>query len=87
MDTALYKHIISLWEKYFPGVNLPIGYFYTDQVREEELKDSVTQDRCLIGNLKRVQDGYSFVEEGFLITHSWDLVRKRMPEKRDALAG
>ena len=48
-------------EKYFAGADLPIAYFYTDQVREEDLKETVNLDRCLIGNLKRVQEGYSFV--------------------------
>jgi hypothetical protein len=58
MDTAFF---IMRWEKYFAGADLPICYFYTDQVREDDLKETVNSDRCLIGNLKRVQEGYSFV--------------------------
>jgi hypothetical protein len=61
MDTAFSHHFINLWSKYFAGADLPIGYFYTDQVCEDDLKETVNLDRCLIGNLKRVRDGYSFV--------------------------
>ena len=58
MDTAFF---ITRWEKYFGDAYLPICYFYTDQVREDDLKETVNLDRCLIGNLKRVQEGYPFV--------------------------
>lgn len=61
MDTAFSQRFIPRWEKYFGGADLPICYFYTDQVREEDLKETVNLDRCLIANLKRVQDGYPFV--------------------------
>jgi uncharacterized protein (DUF169 family) len=63
MDTAFSNHFITLWRTYFAGADLPIYYFYTNQVREEDLKASLNQERCLIGNLKRVQDGYPFVYE------------------------
>ena len=61
MDTAFSEQFISLWNKFFPGVGLPVTFFYTGQVLDEDLKETVNLDRCLIGNLKRVQDGYSFV--------------------------
>jgi hypothetical protein len=61
MDTAFSDFFITRWNKYFAGADLPICYFYTNQVREEDLNETVNLDRCLIGNLKRVQDGVSFV--------------------------
>ena len=61
MDIAFSDFFITRWQKYFAGADLPICYFYTDQVREEDLKETINLDRCLIGNLKRVQDGVSFV--------------------------
>lgn len=61
MDTAFSQLFISRWSKYFAGADLPIAYFYTDQVGEQDLKETFNLDRCLIGNLKRVQEGYSFV--------------------------
>jgi hypothetical protein len=61
MNATISELFIPRWKKYFAGADLPIGYFYTDQVQEEDLKETINLDRCLIGNLKRVQDGYSFV--------------------------
>ena len=61
MDSTFIPSFITLWKKYFANADLPIGYYYTDQVREEYLKETVNQDRCLIGNLARVQEGYAFV--------------------------
>ena len=61
MDTAFSHHFINLWSNYFAGADLPICYFYTDQVCEDDLKETVNLDRCLIGNLERVRDGYSYV--------------------------
>ena len=61
MDTQFSKHFISQWNKYFPGAQLPIAYYYTDQPRPEDTKASQTVDRCLIGNLKRVRQGFPFV--------------------------
>jgi uncharacterized protein (DUF169 family) len=61
MNAAFSQLFILRWKEYFAGADLPICYFYTDQVREEDLKETANLERCLIGNLKRVQDGYSFV--------------------------
>ena len=61
MEVNFTERFINLWNKHFPGADLPIAFFYTDQAREEDLKETVNLDRCLIGNLKRVQGGYSFV--------------------------
>ena len=61
MNTEFLDIFITRWQKYFPGANLPICYFYTNEVREEDLKETEIVDRCLIGNLNRVQDGFPFV--------------------------
>jgi hypothetical protein len=61
MKSAISELFIPLWEKYFPGAGLPIGYFYTDQALEADRNETVNLDRCLIGNLKRVLEGYAFV--------------------------
>lgn len=63
MDSPSLPRFINLWKKYFASAALPICYFYTDQVWEEDLKETDNLDRCLIGNLKRVRDGYPFVYE------------------------
>jgi hypothetical protein len=61
MDTQFKAHFIEQWNKYFKGTELPITYFYTDQANPADLSTSQTVNRCLIGNLKRVRQGYSFV--------------------------
>jgi uncharacterized protein (DUF169 family) len=61
MNQNFLEFFISRWKEYFPGADLPMCFFYADRVREEDLKETVNVDRCLIGNLKRVQEGYPFV--------------------------
>jgi len=55
------EYFIPRWEKYFRGAGLPVGYYYIDHPLEQDLKESANTDRCLIGNLNRVQSGSSFV--------------------------
>jgi hypothetical protein len=61
MDTQLVEHFTHQWSKYFGPAELPIVYFYTDQVNKEDSGASGVLDRCLIGNLTRVRQGFTFV--------------------------
>ncbi len=61
MDGRLRDAFMGKWENYFPKIGLPIGYYYTDEVLEEDRKDSKNETRCLIGNLAQVRDGGTFV--------------------------
>lgn len=61
MDIEFSQHFIAQWSKYFTGAELPITYFYTDEPDVGDLSASQTVDRCLIGNLKRVRQGFPFV--------------------------
>jgi hypothetical protein len=61
MDAQFAEFFISRWTKYFADAELPICYYYTDQVRAEDMRETVHEHRCLIGNLNRVRDGFSFV--------------------------
>jgi hypothetical protein len=61
MKATFSDFFITRSQKYFPGADLPICYFFADQVREEDLQQTVNLERCLIGNLGRVQEGYTFV--------------------------
>ncbi|HCF96096.1 MAG TPA: hypothetical protein DEW46_13640 [Verrucomicrobia bacterium] len=61
MDLSLKQKFEERWAKYFPNAALPIGAFYTDKEPVDLLADSEVVDRCLIGNLARVQDGHAFV--------------------------
>ncbi|MCU7494604.1 MAG: DUF169 domain-containing protein [Ignavibacteria bacterium] len=61
MDFELKNHFIKQWEKYFPNAELPVLFYYTDEVKEEDLKNSRSESRCLIGNLMRVRHGETFI--------------------------
>jgi len=61
MDTQFNDFFIARWKKYFGDVALPIVYFYSDQAREEDVKQTTHDQRCLIGNLGRVREGFPFV--------------------------
>jgi hypothetical protein len=61
MDTQFSETFRSRWKRYFAGSELPICYFYTDHVRDEDVRESTHAERCLIGNLNRVREGLPFV--------------------------
>jgi Uncharacterised ArCR, COG2043 len=66
MDASFLDFFTTRWEKYFAETDLPICYFYTNDVLESDKRGTVNEDRCLIGNLKRVQDGFPFVYDAHL---------------------
>ena len=64
MNQIIRTGFIQQWNKYFPTAELPVTYYYTDQVTEDELADTVQEDRCLVGNLNRVRQGHPYVYSG-----------------------
>lgn len=61
MDAQFKEYFTTHWNKYLPNSDLPIVYYFTDQVRPEEMVESVNEYRCWIGNLMRVLNGFPFV--------------------------
>ena len=61
MDTQFAELFVSRWKRYFAGSELPICFYYTDQVRQEDVQETRNDHRCLIGNLNRVREGFPFV--------------------------
>ena len=61
MDKKLKELFLNRWSKYFPDAEIPITYYYTDRVDEEEIMGTKNDYRCLIGNLNRVREGHTFV--------------------------
>lgn len=61
MDPQFTQHFISQWNKYFAPAGQPVCFFYTDQPGDEDLSATLVEERCLIGNLNRVRQGYPFV--------------------------
>jgi hypothetical protein len=61
MDTQFKNKFSKLWQTYFGGAEMPICFYYSDSVREEDRAESRHENRCLIGNLRRVREGHPFV--------------------------
>ncbi|MEW5721712.1 MAG: DUF169 domain-containing protein [Thermodesulfobacteriota bacterium] len=57
MDPALKEKFISLWDRYFNGVELPITYYYTDEVGRAELVTAPKVWACVMGVLAKVRRG------------------------------
>ena len=80
MDTQFAEFFVSRWKRYFADSELPICFYYTDQVRQEDVQETRNEHRCLIGNLNRVRDGFSFVYDA--ATPGCDLRPPLSPEVR-----
>jgi hypothetical protein len=61
MDSQFTRHFMSQWNKYFPSTDLPIAFYYTDLVSYADTQASQVTERCLIGNLYRVRQGFPFI--------------------------
>ena len=45
------------WNKYFPGTDLPIGFYYTDIKEEKSMLKPPKGHRCIIADLASVRKG------------------------------
>ncbi len=61
MEPQFNEFFTSRWKKYFGDSELPIGCYYTDEVRAEDRLESANEQRCMIGNLNRVREGATYV--------------------------
>jgi len=57
MDAAFRNRFIELWGTYFPGAELPITFYYTDDDRFREDLLPAKGHTCLIGQLAMVRKG------------------------------
>lgn len=57
MDKGLKEKFLRLWQKYFPGAELPIVFFYTDDEGITEDCSTTAEHRCVIANLTKVRQG------------------------------
>ena len=57
MDTELRDKFIRLWNKYFNESDLPIVFYYTDEVGEMEVLEPPTGFRCVIADLAKAVKG------------------------------
>jgi uncharacterized protein (DUF169 family) len=63
MDIMLKARFIESWNKYFPGAELPIVFYYTDQEDRVEKVAVPSAHMCMIGVLERVRKGASLCFE------------------------
>ncbi|HOB52371.1 MAG TPA: DUF169 domain-containing protein [Acidobacteriota bacterium] len=59
MDADLRDRFSGLWTRFFPGVELPVGFFYTDDPELGQPPPIPTGHRCLIADLARARRGHS----------------------------
>ncbi|MBE0534689.1 MAG: DUF169 domain-containing protein [Phycisphaerae bacterium] len=57
MDMELKMRFEQLWAKYFPGADLPIAFFYTDDPAGFEPLGAPSGWRCVIADLAKVRKG------------------------------
>lgn len=51
MDTAFRDFFIERWNAYFPGAELPVAFYYTDDIRDVEVEEGAEGHRCFVGQL------------------------------------
>jgi len=61
MDSRTQQTFQQKWETYFPGAELPVAWFYTDEVTEQDRLDSRDAEHCVVACLQRVREGHTFV--------------------------
>lgn len=61
MDTNLTERFLHDWTKYFPGADLPITFYFTDQENLGEYVSPPKKHRCFICDLAEVRKGSSLL--------------------------
>jgi len=59
MDQTLKRRFLASWQKYFPGAELPVTWYYTDQPSDPPATSGT--ERCLISRLNDVREGNTLV--------------------------
>jgi hypothetical protein len=57
MDKVFKEGFIKKWNKYFPGADLPIGFYYTDVEDKKVMPKTPKGHRCIICDLAKVRAG------------------------------
>jgi len=59
MDVKRKEEFMRLWDKYFPGAELPIAFYYTDETPAADLVKPPAGHRCIFADLVKVKAGES----------------------------
>jgi hypothetical protein len=68
MDMQFRDYFLERWEKYFPGAELPIAFYYTDDESRAPVAENPKAWRCFIQELARVRQGESLAFPGKAVT-------------------
>ena len=59
MDMKLKEKFITQWKKYFDAAELPVCFYYSDEVKGAEPVKPASGHRCIMGDLAKVGKGTS----------------------------
>ena len=57
MDKELKERFLQSWNRYFPGAELPIGFYYSHAAEPKALATVPKGHRCVVGDLAKVRHG------------------------------
>ncbi|HEU18512.1 MAG TPA: hypothetical protein ENO00_03895 [Deltaproteobacteria bacterium] len=57
MDKTFKDEFTRKWNRFFPGAELPIGFYYTNEQDKKMMAQPPKAHRCIIGDLARVRKG------------------------------
>lgn len=57
MDAEIKEKFLKCWSKYFPGAELPIGFYYSDSADPKLMAKQPKGHRCIIADLANVRKG------------------------------
>ena len=57
MDAEFKERFLQNWNEFFPGAELPIGFYYSNTAETKFMAKSPKGHRCIIGDLVKVRNG------------------------------
>lgn len=82
MDTATRDRFTTLWEKHFPGADLPITLEFRNEPASSGRVPPPGDHRCIICQIGRVRNGTTLVFDAFSITCGGGLMYTGYSDKR-----
>ena len=64
MSATLRDRFMELWARYFPGAELPITFFYSDEPGGAEKVPQAGSHHCVFADIHRVRRGESLAFRG-----------------------
>jgi len=57
MDAEFKERFLQNWARYFPGAELPIGFYYSNSAESKLMAKPPKGHRCIIGDIAKVRKG------------------------------